>query len=105
MTPRDRSDDPDISLAMMVVVVGTVLTFTVVVFLSAVFFSAEDAEIRRKIVDETPRAIGELRAEQNEVLGSYRWIDREAGIVAIPIDRAMEMMIERDRTAPLDGGD
>jgi len=29
------------------------------------------------------------------MLNEYRWIDRKAGIVAIPVDRAMELLIQR----------
>jgi hypothetical protein len=33
-----------------------------------------------------------LRAVENELLTSYGWIDREAGIARIPIERAMEIV-------------
>ena len=36
----------------------------------------------------------QLRAVQQTWLDSYGWIDHEAGIVHIPVDRAMEMMAE-----------
>jgi hypothetical protein len=36
-----------------------------------------------------------LRAEEKGRLESYSWVDRERGIVAIPIERAMELMVER----------
>lgn len=35
------------------------------------------------------------RAEQETELNSYGWIDRKAGVVRIPIDRAMELVSER----------
>ena len=103
MPKRDRHDDPDISLAAMIVVVGTVLTFAIVVFLSAVFFRAENDEVRRKIVDGAPKKIRSLRAEQTTILESYRWIDQEAGVVAIPIDRAVEIMVAREDAAGGEG--
>jgi protein SCO1 len=37
----------------------------------------------------------EFRAEQQRILGSYGWVDREAGVVKIPIGRAMELLAER----------
>lgn len=40
-------------------------------------------------------ALAELRAREAEALTTYGWMDREAGIVRIPIERAMEM-IARD---------
>jgi hypothetical protein len=32
---------------------------------------------------------------QRETLNSYGWVNRETGIVRIPIDRAMELLLER----------
>jgi hypothetical protein len=36
-----------------------------------------------------------MRAEEDSVLGSYGWIDRQAGIVRIPIARAMELLTQQ----------
>lgn len=36
-----------------------------------------------------------LRQGQNERLDSYGWVDKESGVVHIPIDRAMELSLER----------
>jgi hypothetical protein len=36
-----------------------------------------------------------LRRMQDEVLDSYAWVDRNAGIVRIPIERAMTLVVER----------
>ena len=38
---------------------------------------------------------GKLRAEEDAVLTTYGWVDRRAGTVRIPIDRAMELLVER----------
>lgn len=32
------------------------------------------------------------RAGEEEVLNSYGWVDRKAGVVRIPVDRAMELL-------------
>ena len=37
----------------------------------------------------------EMRAAEEAQLHSYRWVDREAGIAAIPIKRAMEILASR----------
>ena len=34
----------------------------------------------------------EMRAGEDTMLNSYGWVDREAGIVRIPVDRAMEIL-------------
>ena len=36
-----------------------------------------------------------MRAAEESQLHSYRWVDREAGIAAIPIERAMEILAGR----------
>jgi hypothetical protein len=35
-----------------------------------------------------------LRSREEELLNSYGWVDREAGIVRIPIDQAIEILAE-----------
>jgi hypothetical protein len=43
----------------------------------------------------------ELRLGETEKLTSYGWVDKEGGIARIPIDRAMEVMLQRGfRRAP-----
>jgi hypothetical protein len=36
-----------------------------------------------------------LRAAEDARLSSYGWIDRPAGVMRIPIDRAMQLLLER----------
>ena len=45
-----------------------------------------------------------LRQEETEKLSSYAWVDKEGGITRIPIDRAMEVMLERGFPARTEGG-
>lgn len=42
-----------------------------------------------------PLDMDEMKATEDEVLASYDWIDREAGIVRIPIGRAIGLLAER----------
>ena len=39
----------------------------------------------------------EMLQREREILNSYRWVDRPKGIVHIPIDRAMELTVERQK--------
>lgn len=41
------------------------------------------------------RDLLEMRATENEYLNSYGWMDPERGIVRVPIDRAMELLLEK----------
>jgi hypothetical protein len=37
----------------------------------------------------------QLRGEEDQILNTYGWTDKKAGIVRIPIDRAMELAMQR----------
>jgi hypothetical protein len=51
------------------------------------------------LVGQTPaqNQLQTLQSQEELILDNYEWIDREAGIVRIPINRAMELMVERHR--------
>lgn len=36
-----------------------------------------------------------MQAQENALLRSYGWVDRGAGVVRIPVERAMELLVER----------
>ncbi len=36
-----------------------------------------------------------FRAQEHEVLTTYGWMDKNAGVVRIPIERAKDLLIER----------
>jgi hypothetical protein len=60
--------------------------------------------------DQTPPAprlendpaadLARLRREEDDKLSSYGWIDREQGVVRIPVDRAIEILAERGLPEP-----
>jgi hypothetical protein len=37
----------------------------------------------------------ELRDREDELLTSYGWVDRNAGVVRIPIEEAMKIVVQR----------
>jgi hypothetical protein len=39
----------------------------------------------------------DLRDREREELSRYRWVDRDAGLAAIPIERAMDLVEQRSR--------
>jgi hypothetical protein len=38
-----------------------------------------------------------LRAEERAILEGYGWVDRDAGVVRVPIERAMELLVQRQQ--------
>lgn len=39
--------------------------------------------------------LSDLRAREDQQLQSYGWVDKNAGVVRIPIERAMQLVVER----------
>ncbi len=55
-----------------------------------------------------PEDLKRYHTEQDAILKSYGWVDRDAGTVRIPIDRAMEILLQKGypvrSAAPTEGG-
>ena len=39
--------------------------------------------------------LGQLHAREDEKLHGYGWVDRNAGVVRMPIERAMDLVVEK----------
>lgn len=89
-----RTDDPSSSNTLIVGLVGAVLVFVICVLLQVVYYRTFEHERRAKIINQQPEELRRLQVEQAEQLHGYRWVDKEAGVVAIPIDRAMELVVD-----------
>ena len=83
----------------LLAVVGTftaVVVVLIVVLLQAWFYNWRGSMAEAKILPmnspETP--LGRALVEQQEKINSYHWINREAQVRAIPIERAMELVAQ-----------
>ena len=80
----------------LVFTVGTVFViflFVLILLLQAWFYRAQRQEYQAKVVVPRNEALDASLAAQQQDLHSYRWVDREGGVVGIPIERAMELVI------------
>ena len=63
-----------------------------------------------KLVESEPRVLGEFRAQEDALLTSYGWVEKDKGLARIPIDAAMRIVAERglpkfeSKPAPAGGG-
>jgi hypothetical protein len=94
-----RDSEPNAPLTAVIGIVGAVLLFVVIVLLQAFFYHEDRAEQRRKAEAAPADQLALVRAEQQEVLSGYRWIDRRSGVVGIPVERAMRLLLERGESA------
>ena len=45
--------------------------------------------------EERMQILAELRAKEAGKIASYAWIDHQGGVVQLPIERAMELTVQR----------
>lgn len=80
---------------VLTVVVATVCVVWVAsVFLESFAFRSMSEERDTKVLDAANLPVEDYRDEQSELLQGYRWLDRETGAVRLPIERAMELVVE-----------
>ena len=100
--PAIETADPDALTTATVGIVGTILVIVVVVFVQGLYESMHRAEFQRKVVAEVPAELRSLRAAQRARLNETGWVDKPNGIVAIPIERAMQLLAaDPDPAAPI----
>ena len=71
-----------------------ILLFVMIIMLQAYFYRAARQEYNTKVVAPRNEVLLASLAEQQQQLHSYRWIDPEKGVVGIPVQRAMELVIQ-----------
>ena len=91
-SPAD-APDPDTLTTATVGIVGTILVIVAVVFLQGLYERMSRSEFQRKIVDQAPAELSRLREAQLARLHSTAWVDRQNGFVAIPIEKAMALLV------------
>lgn len=94
---RPGTVQPDDVSAGFIGLIGlfSVLVFVLILLLLQAWFfnSRQEVAGTRVVASDDPRTpLGRMLVEHKEQLGSYRWINREAQIRAIPIDRAMQLV-------------
>ena len=92
-------NEPNTPLTALVGIVFAIVLFVIVVLLQALFYRQERDENLRKVVAVAPQELSQLRAQQEELLHSYKFLDPQKGVVAIPVDLAMQLVV-RDGGKP-----
>lgn len=92
-----RYDDPDVPASAVVGIVSAILLFVIIVALQALFFRMEEGERSRKVYEQPYEALQQLDADQLGTLSSYGWVDQQTQVAHIPINRAMELVVEESR--------
>ena len=85
-------NDLNTSVIAVVGLLGAILVFAIIVLLMVVFYRFE-ARQQAELYRQPPAEVSNLVAEQQAKLARYRWVNEEEKIVAIPISRAMDLVV------------
>lgn len=88
----EEGADPNAQWTILIGIVGAILTFAIIVALQVLFHRVANDEMTRKKAAPNEDLV-RIRTAQLEHLNSYRYLDQAAGRVAIPIDRAKELVL------------
>ena len=77
----------------MVGLLGALLFFAAVVLLEVMFYRIAAQQRNDKDINEPFAELTALVQRQQARLAEYRWVDEKKQIAAIPIDRAMELVV------------
>jgi hypothetical protein len=111
--PPHEHSDVDIR-GILAFCVGLIVVALIVqgsIYLLFRYFTAQEAA---RTTTEYPLAVGqerlppeprlqtnprgdlqELRTREEELLGSYGWVDKDSGVVRIPVEQALKLTLER----------
>ena len=74
-------------LAVLILVV-------VIVGLSNFYTMTQEEIVYQNVLSKMDPRLEQYKAAEDSILTSYGWVDSTAGVVRIPIDRAMDLMVE-----------
>jgi len=85
-------DDPNAAPTAYVVALLAVLLVGTVFALEGYYGRVRSEVAQDKLISLSYEELESVRAAQTAQIHRTEWIDKEAGIVAIPVDRAMELV-------------
>ncbi len=92
-----RQDDLNAPMIALVGFLGAVMVFVIVVFLVVVY---RQVATQRQYANDVSQPYGEITdlvTRQRDALASYGWVDQEKGIVSLPVDRAVDLVVAEIR--------
>jgi hypothetical protein len=80
--------------------ISTVVVFAIILLMMVLFHWEMAEQTQLKVVDLPAAEFDSLAADQKAQLAKYRWLDPEKKIVQIPIEQAMNLVIDELQKPP-----
>ncbi len=99
-----RYNDLNTPMIALVGFLGMLLTFIVIVALQVLYYTTANRRDDQKIVNVPTTSSNSALAEQEVKLTRYGWINRDEKQVAVPIERAMQLVVDELSATPGEEG-
>ena len=96
----NKHDDPTAAPVIVAGLAGSLVVVAAVIALVALTHRTESKLERELVYDAPSIKVEQLHAEQEADLHTPRWIDKENGIVSIPINDAIKLVSRELATSP-----
>lgn len=90
----------NVPLILTIGIVSGIMLLVIIIGTEAWFQSEEQAEFAAKAVEFPHQSLIELQNNERANINSYHWVDKKNNVVAIPIGRAMQVMVETNGNLP-----
>jgi hypothetical protein len=74
--------------------ISAIIIFALIILMQVMYYWAESQQRVVKDIDQPYLEYATLAADQQAKLAKYQWLDQKEKTVAIPIRRAMELVVE-----------
>jgi len=88
----EKKNELRISFILLIGMAAMLILLTIALATQTFSLAIQEGE-KQKFIEQKPAELEALVKEQQAALSGYRWIDKEKKITAIPIDRAMELVV------------
>lgn len=93
-------DKPRSSTTVLVRALSAILLLEIVALAMLLLCNTQRTDDRRKLRAPRPPELVNLESGQLAAINAYRMVDEQQGIVAIPIDRAIELYVAEAESSP-----
>jgi hypothetical protein len=93
-----ENQEPKNNLIAFLLIISSIFVIATLAFLSWMFTVTVDGEQTRKQQSNSNYVeLQNLRKSEDAKLNEYQYVDKEKGIVRIPVERAMQLMVEEGK--------
>ncbi|MBL8148805.1 MAG: hypothetical protein JNN15_02630 [Blastocatellia bacterium] len=87
-------EEPQSNKIAILVILGSILLVVIIGALEYYFEYIKNEQMYTNVLSKQSDQLREVRAKEDTDLNSYKYVNKEKGVVQIPIERSMEVLIK-----------